>query len=63
MGTANRPATRADLDQLADTRLPRGTREHREYIAALETEERFASHIWRRLQANSPPVSPTPTGD
>ena len=41
-------------------RLRRGTPE---YHAALETEERLVSRVWRRLRTESPPVSRTPTGD
>jgi hypothetical protein len=75
MGTTNPHAARADLDQIAATRrdtrelTDAWTRRHRlrrdtpEYTAALETEERLVSRIWRRLRADSPPVSPTPTRD
>jgi hypothetical protein len=75
MGTTNGAAAKADFDQLAATRretkeltdawkrrheLRRGTPE---YAAALETEERLAGRIWRRLRADIPPVSRTSTGD
>jgi hypothetical protein len=62
MGTTGRRAARADLDEIAAVRreikeladawtgrhrLRRGTPE---YAAALETEERLVTRIWRRLR-------------
>jgi hypothetical protein len=64
MGTTNISADRDDLDQIAQTRLEikelgeawasrhrldRGTPE---YVAALETEERLLTRIWRRLRSD-----------
>jgi len=62
MGTTNRRAARADLDQIAEVRLEikeladAWTRRHRlhrgtpEYVAALEIEERLVTRIWRRFR-------------
>ncbi len=75
MGTTNVPATRTDVDQFADTRREikelsdASTHRHRlrygtpEYDAALETEERLVSRIWRRLRSDGHPVSPPSPGD
>ncbi len=75
MGMTHRAAAKTDLDQLAETRreikqlTDAWLRRHQlrrdtpEYAAALETEERLVSGIWRRLRADSPPRSPTSTED
>jgi hypothetical protein len=75
MGMTNRAATRADSDKLAQTRREikelthAGKIRHQlrpgtpEYAAALETEEGLVRRIWRRLRAESPPVSSTSTED
>ena len=75
MGTTNVPATGTDRDQFAETRREirelsdAWTRRHRlrygtpEYDAALETEQRLVSRIWRRLGSDGHPVSPLSPGD
>ncbi len=75
MGTTRGAAARTDLDQLVETRREikeltdvwlrrhRLRRDTPEYAAALDTEERLVSRIWRRLRADSSPGSPTSTGD
>ena len=75
MGTTDRPAAKAELDQVATTRLeikelsdawtrrhkiPRGTPE---YAAALETEERLVTRIWHRLRPEGRPETRRPAAD
>jgi molecular chaperone DnaK (HSP70) len=75
MGTTNLCASRAEREQIAQTRLEikeltdAWTRRHRlrpgtpEYIAALETEERLVTRIWRRLRGDGQTTSRTSMGD
>ena len=75
MGTSNRHAPQADLDQVATTRREikelsdAWTRRHRtprgtpEYAAALETEERLVTRIWRRLRPEGRPDTRLPAPD
>ena len=75
MGTTNRHAARDDLEQIATTRreikelTDAWTRRHRiardtpEYAAALETEERLVTRIWRRLRPEGTPTARRPAAD
>lgn len=69
MGTKSGPAARADLEQIDETRrqvkelTDASTNRHRlrpgtrEYVTALETEDRLVTRIWNRLRGDATPGS------
>lgn len=75
MGTINGPATRSDLDRIAENRLEirrlteAWTRRHRlrrgtpEYDEALQIEERLVTRVWRRLRTEGRSEMRTPIKD
>ena len=75
MGRTNPPARRDDLERIATTRreikelTDAWNRRHLiardtpEYAAALETEERLVTRMWRRLRPEGRPTTRRPAAD